>query len=151
MHAAWYTLAYTGMRRGELLALRWRDIDLDAGMITIRRSVGVVKHKGQPEQITEGGTKTLRPRVIDIEPATVAVLRAWKSKRGAIGLHLARGGSVVFRNVEGGFRHPETIPGVPRHPGALRPDARRGCPARHPAARSEALARDDPANRQSCI
>lgn len=109
VHAAWYTLAYTGMRRGELLALRWRDIDLDAGTITIRRSVGVVKHKGQPEQITEGGTKTLRPRVIDIEPATVAVLRAWKSKRGAIGLHLARGGSVVFGNIEGGFRHPETF------------------------------------------
>ena len=109
VHAAWHTLAYTGMRRGELLALRWRDIDLDAGTIAIRRSVGVIKTKGQPEQITEGGTKTCKPRVIDIEPATVAVPRAWKSERGAIGLHLARGGSVVFGNREGGFRHPETF------------------------------------------
>ena len=109
VYAAWHTLAYTGMRRGELLALRWRDIDLDAGTIAIRRSVGVIKTKGQPEQITEGGTKTCKPRVIDIEPATVAVLRAWKSERGAIGLHLARGGSVVFGNREGGFRHPETF------------------------------------------
>lgn len=39
----------TGMWRGELLALRWRDIDLDAGTISVRHSVGVIKHKGQPE------------------------------------------------------------------------------------------------------
>jgi integrase len=41
-------LAYTGMRRGELLALRWRDIDLDAATISVRRSVGVVRVKGEP-------------------------------------------------------------------------------------------------------
>jgi integrase len=109
VHAAWHVLAMTGMRRGELLALRWRDIDLGAGTIAIRRSVGVVKTRGQPEQIVEGGTKTCRPRVIDLDPATAAVLRAWKSERGAIGLHLARSGSVVFGNREGGFRHPETF------------------------------------------
>ena len=50
-------LAMTGMRRGELLALRWRDIDLDAGTIAIRRSVGVIKTRGQPERITEGPTR----------------------------------------------------------------------------------------------
>jgi integrase len=109
VHAAWHTLAYTGMRRGELLALRWRDVDLDAGTIAVRRSVGVIKTKGQPEQITEGGTKTCRPRVIDIDPATTAVLRAWKSERGALALQLARGSAVVFGNREGGFRHPETF------------------------------------------
>ena len=109
LHAPWHVLAMTGMRRGELLALRWRDVDLDAGTIAIRRSVGVIKTKGQPEQIAEGPTKTTRPRVIDIEPATVAVLRAWKSERGALALLLARSGMVVFGNREGGFRHPETF------------------------------------------
>jgi integrase len=109
LHAPWHVLAMTGMRRGELLALRWRDIDLDAGTIAIRRSVGVIKTRGQPEQVREGPTKTARPRVIDIEPATVAVLRAWKSERGALALQLARTGSVVFGNREGSFRHPETF------------------------------------------
>jgi len=30
---------YTGMRRGELLALQWDDVDLDAGTVTVRRSL----------------------------------------------------------------------------------------------------------------
>jgi integrase len=35
----YWLAAETGMRGGELCALRWPDIDLDAGMVTARRSV----------------------------------------------------------------------------------------------------------------
>ena len=34
----WHALAFTGMRRGEALALRWRDLDLDAATARVRRS-----------------------------------------------------------------------------------------------------------------
>ena len=34
--------AVTGMRRGELCALRWSDVDVDRGIIHISRSVPVV-------------------------------------------------------------------------------------------------------------
>ena len=34
----WATAMYAGLRRGELLALRWQDIDLDEGLIHVRRS-----------------------------------------------------------------------------------------------------------------
>ena len=41
-YEAIFVLAVTlGMRQGELLALRWRDIDLDAGTLTIRGNVGI--------------------------------------------------------------------------------------------------------------
>jgi integrase len=33
----------TGLRRGELLALRWSDLDLDAGRLSVRRSLETVK------------------------------------------------------------------------------------------------------------
>lgn len=35
--ALWTVLAYTGLRRGEALALRWEDIDLDRAVLTVRR------------------------------------------------------------------------------------------------------------------
>ena len=109
MHAAWYVAAYTGVRRGELLALRWRDVDLDAGTISVRRSVGIVRVKGRKGILREGPTKTCKPRVIDIDPATVAVLRGWKRERGAMALALARNDSVVFGNREGQSRQPERV------------------------------------------
>jgi integrase len=36
--ALWATAFYAGLRRGELRALRWADVDLDAGVIHVRRS-----------------------------------------------------------------------------------------------------------------
>jgi integrase len=35
------------MRRGEALALRWRDLDVEARQVSIRRSVGLVGTKGK--------------------------------------------------------------------------------------------------------
>ena len=104
---AWHLSAYSGMRRGELLALRWRDIDLDAATVSVRRSVGIVRVKGRKGELREGPTKTCKPRVVDLDPATVAVLRAWRRERGALALQLARNDAVVFGNHEGQFRQPE--------------------------------------------
>jgi len=109
LHLAWHVLAMTGMRRGELLALRRRDLDLGAATITVRRSARVIKVKGQPGQILEGPTKTGKPRVVDVDPGTVAVLRGWKRDRGALALSLARDDALIFGNLEGKIRHPETF------------------------------------------
>jgi len=107
LHAAWWLLAMTGMRRGELLALRWRDIDLDAGTIAIRRSAGIIRNKGKGAAVVEGPTKTNKPRVIDIDAETVTLLRAWKRERGTLALTLARDDSLAFGDLEGRHLHPE--------------------------------------------
>lgn len=39
LRAAWYLLLFASLRPGEVLALRWDDLDIDAGVIHIRRTV----------------------------------------------------------------------------------------------------------------
>lgn len=104
---AYHVLAYTGMRRGELLALRWRDVDLDTGRLSIRRSVGVVKAKGQGEKLIEGPTKSAKARVVDLDPTTVEELRGWRRDRGSIALDLVRDDALIFGNLEGDYLHPD--------------------------------------------
>jgi integrase len=87
---AWTLLAATGLRRGEALALRWSDIDFDVARLSVRRSVGVVKHKGQGEEIVLGPPKGGRARVVDLDPATLAALKTHKSTQGTLSLALAR-------------------------------------------------------------
>jgi integrase len=49
--ALWATAFYAGLRRGELMALRWEDVDLDAGVIRVERSwdvkAGVIEPKSR--------------------------------------------------------------------------------------------------------
>ena len=35
LKAAWHVAAMTGMRRGEVLGLRWKDVDLDTARISV--------------------------------------------------------------------------------------------------------------------
>ena len=68
---AFYRLAaYTGARRGELLNLRWRNIDLDLGEVRITGSAAVIGG-----QRIEGTTKSGRSRAVSIDTDTVQVLR----------------------------------------------------------------------------
>lgn len=66
----WRTLAYTGMRRSEALALRWSDINFTTGRISLRRVVDVTLPN------TTKVTKTGSARVIDIDAETLRDERA---------------------------------------------------------------------------
>jgi integrase len=55
--ALWATAMYAGLRRGELAALRWEDVDLAAGVIRVERSWDV--KDGVIEPKSESGRRTV--------------------------------------------------------------------------------------------
>jgi integrase len=66
--------AATGMRRGELRALRWDDVDLQAGLLTVRRNAVRVRRLDGAREDVEDSPKNGRDRKIALDPGTVAVL-----------------------------------------------------------------------------
>lgn len=67
--------ALTGMRRGELCALRWTDVDLERCELDVSKSVVVV-----PGGIAEKGTKTDRGRIVALDDVGMALLARHRMK-----------------------------------------------------------------------
>jgi hypothetical protein len=78
-YAAWLLAATTGMRRGELLGLRWVDVDLDAARIAVRQPRVVADHA---VHVSEPKTARSR-RWIAIDPVTAAALRQHQARQAA--------------------------------------------------------------------
>jgi integrase len=72
---AFWLAAATGMRRGELLGLRWTDIDLTKGTIAVNRGIVAVAYE---LHVTRGKTRNAR-RPINLDTTTIAMLRAWQT------------------------------------------------------------------------
>ena len=108
-YALWYLLAYTGMRRGEALSLRWRDIDLDRASVAVRRSAGIVREFGEGAEMVEDDTKSSKPRTVDLDDDTIGVLRAHRRDRASMGLQMIKPDALVFGSIEGDYRHGEHV------------------------------------------
>ncbi len=77
----WYDFFYTelttGMRRGEICALRWEDFNADTGKLEIRRAI----HNKKGGGLTVGETKTKTgTRTVLLPPSTAELLRKRKEK-----------------------------------------------------------------------
>lgn len=96
----------TGMRRGELLALRWGDVDLDTSRIQVERSLEQTK---AGLRFKEPKTKHGR-RSIKIPPSVVSELKAhWtlqQAQRLKLGLGRAGDDDLVFASWDGTTRSP---------------------------------------------
>jgi len=98
--AAYFLALNTGMRRGEILGLRWRDLDLAAGQLTINQGLVRVTGKGL---IFQEPKTALSKRVINLAPPVVQVLKEHKKKQAeyrlmAGGAYDEKGLDLVFAN-----------------------------------------------------
>jgi len=93
MEAAWTLFCERGLREGELLGLRWADVDLDAGMVRIqyqvqrRRGLGSTKDrkKGAGENIVHVRLKTKASRRrIRLTPRALATLKRHRAEQDGL-------------------------------------------------------------------
>lgn len=107
-HPLFVMLATTGCRRGEILGLRWSDLDLDSGLASIRQTVVVVQH-----EVRFSVPKTMAgTRSITLDPGTVSVLRTWKARQAQEQLLMGAGfrdHDLVFPKPDGDPLHPERV------------------------------------------
>lgn len=94
-------LAATGMRRSELLALRWEDVDLDDRVLTVTGSVVRLKGQGLVRQdTTKGGGQ----RVVPLPQFAVDALHRRKGGR-----QNPNTGGVIFPSSTGTLRDPDNF------------------------------------------
>ncbi len=106
LYPAYRLAAYTGMRRGEVLGVCWRDVDLDAGVLSVHRSVLNLGYEMRVDDVKTANSR----RVIDLDPNTVAILRQWREghERDAALLGRQLGDDEpVFARVDGVPTHPD--------------------------------------------
>ena len=96
VYELYYIELATGLRRGELLGLKWEDIDLTAGVIRVRRQVSRIDGK-----IVEAPLKTRNAyRTVTISPQAIEVLNTQKAKTH---------GEYVFPNPNGSPISPDSV------------------------------------------
>lgn len=108
LYAAWLLLLTRGLRRGELLGLRWVDVDLDAGRVAIRQTV--VEHDYQVV-ISEPKTASGR-RTVPLDNTLVVSLRT--HRRRQLEERMAWGEAwqdtgLVFTRENGALIHPQRL------------------------------------------
>jgi integrase len=111
LYAAWLLLATLGLRRGELLGLRWLDVDLTSGRIAIRQTLVMVDGKpamAEPKTAKGRRSLTLAPQVLEAVRSHRAHQAAERLSWGAD----YTDSGLVITTEDGRPMHPESLSGL---------------------------------------
>src|SRR5206468_4712119 len=87
LEALWVVALTTGLRQGELLALRWPDVDLDRGSLRVVASL--IRIVGLEPQLAEPKSRRSR-RQVELSAGAVDALRRRRADAPSIGFVFAR-------------------------------------------------------------
>lgn len=102
---------FTGLRQSELLGLQWDDVDLDTGILTVRRQLQKVR--GEKRYIFLDQTKNEKERQVPISPSIISLFKAERAEQAT--RQLAAGSlwnnprNLVFTNELGGHLAHSTV------------------------------------------
>lgn len=99
-HAMFRTLAFTGLRRGELMALTWNDVNFNNQTISVNKTCA--RGLGYKSIIQTPKTNSSN-RIISIDNKTLDVLKHWKTQQRIDSLKFGHNtinkGQYVFTNI----------------------------------------------------
>ncbi len=75
-YALFRLLAYSGLRKGELYALKWEDFDSENQLLTVSKSLGRI----DGHAIEKGTKNTFSVRSIYLDDETCSILNKWKQE-----------------------------------------------------------------------
>lgn len=99
-------LIFSGMRKGEALALTWEDIDFDDRIILVHQALS----RGKDNRLYLKSTKTNEDRTLKMDEVTMDLLRKWKIYQkedlSLQGLTIKKSKQLVFSNDTNGYLQP---------------------------------------------
>ena len=111
---------FTGLRLGELLGLRWEDVDAASGVLHVRRTLNRLKKGNQPVHVGEAATEIViqEPktqnsiRAIPLLPAVLQELQNWQhvqQQDAALAKERYCPSGFIVTNPYGGIIEPRTF------------------------------------------
>jgi integrase len=99
-------LAFSGMRKGEALALTWNDLNFKTNELRINKAIA----RGKNNQLYVKSTKTGIARTIKMDDKTMTVLKEWKKKQKQdyliLGFNTMQPKQLVFSNEHNEYLQP---------------------------------------------
>lgn len=108
-HPLWCLIVTTGLRLGEATGLKWRDVDLKRGRLSVGRKL--YREKGRGMQLAETKTSGSR-REVRLAPWVSELLRCHRAGQAELKLHCGAGwnrGDLVFVNSNGNGIDPSNL------------------------------------------
>jgi integrase len=108
LHAAFHLGLVTGLRRGEVLALRWADVDLKRRQLEVVQQLAVERGRPVMKQLKTESSE----RIVTFGPGTAAVLRRHQAAQAAEAAFCGAGWQdtgLVFTTAVGGQIDPNNF------------------------------------------
>lgn len=103
-------LAYTGCRKGEILALTWKDINFKESTVTINKTLTL----GLGNKLIIQPPKTKKSkRTLPMDPGTMEILKTWKTSQAKdmlkLGFNTLKPEQLLFSNLKNRFINPQRV------------------------------------------
>lgn len=109
-YAYFRVLAYTGMRKSEVLALQWKDIDVFNKELNVNKTVAIDEHKNIIIQSTKTSSSN---RTISLDTETLAILNDWRIQQKTdylkLGYNTSSEEQYVFTSIKNTLYIPNTV------------------------------------------